>query len=193
MGSISLKYKSKSGNLTAPGDVDPGAMIPIQTITVGAGGVSSVTFSNIPQNYEHLQLRFFGNSSSTGNSFAMRANGGVSTGQPNAYWHYLTGNGSSVYAGSASDNSTKLYGAYVGTTANPVAGIAEILDYTNTNKYKVAKIISGSDSNGSGETMMLSCTYASTTAVTSLYVFPTGGTFTQYSHFALYGIKRAGA
>ena len=56
MASISLKNKSKSGNLTAPGDVDPGAMIPLMTTTVGTA-VSAVTFSDIPQAYEHLQIR----------------------------------------------------------------------------------------------------------------------------------------
>ena len=51
MASISLKYKSKSGNLTAPGDVDLGAMIPLMTAT--PSGTGTVTFSNIPQSYEH--------------------------------------------------------------------------------------------------------------------------------------------
>ena len=48
MASISLKNKSKSGNLTAPGDVDPGAMIPIATSTVSSA-TATVTFSSIPQ------------------------------------------------------------------------------------------------------------------------------------------------
>ena len=56
MASISLKNKSKSGNLTAPGDVDLGAMIPIATTTL-ASGAASIIFTDIPTNYEHLQLR----------------------------------------------------------------------------------------------------------------------------------------
>ena len=36
---------------------DTGAMDPLQVVTVGAAGASSITFSNIPNTYEHLQVR----------------------------------------------------------------------------------------------------------------------------------------
>ena len=55
MGAISLKYKSKSGNLTAPGDVDPGAMIPIAT-TALTTTAANITFSNIPKNMNIYKL-----------------------------------------------------------------------------------------------------------------------------------------
>ena len=80
MGSISLKTKSKSNNLTAPGDVDLGAMIPIATSTVGAGGVATVTFSSIPANYEHLQLRYITRNNRSGQSvdaINIKANGDI--------------------------------------------------------------------------------------------------------------------
>ena len=54
MASISLKYKSKQGTLTAPGDVDLGAMIPLMTTTVGSGGSSTITFSSIQIGRAHV-------------------------------------------------------------------------------------------------------------------------------------------
>ena len=93
MASISLKYKSKQGNLTAPGDVDPGAMIPIATVN-GTGSSSTLTFSSIPQNYEHLQIRGI---ASVGDMDDVIIQFNSDTGS-NYSWHMIVGNGSSVAA-----------------------------------------------------------------------------------------------
>ena len=45
------------GRILTTTAVDTGAMFAIGTITVGAAGASSVTFTNIPATYAHLQLR----------------------------------------------------------------------------------------------------------------------------------------
>jgi hypothetical protein len=186
MASISLKYKSKQGNLTAPGDVDPGAMIPIATVTVGSGGSSTITFSDIPQNYEHLQLRaFVGNSSSYA---TLRFNSDTTT--SNYRHHYIYGSGSSALAGTIANNayfpSTGITGAY--------GGIMDILDYSNTNKYKTCRVIEGYDNNtGGGNIYFTSNLWMSTNAITSFTLTNNSGNFPQYSSFALYGIKRAGA
>ena len=109
---------------------------------------------------------------------------------PTAYWHYLTGDGSSTHAGASSANQIKLYGAYVGTTAYPTVGITDILDYTNTNKNMTVRTLAGSDGNGSGEIQFTSGIWVnSSTTITSLTINPSAGTFTQYSSFALYGVK----
>lgn len=189
MASISLKYKSKQGNLTAPGDVDPGAMIPIATVTVGSGGASNITFNNIPQEYEHLQLRFMGrsNRSSTLDVPGLQIN--------STYYsmtHILNGDGSTV----VSNTSTGL-AIVAGDTANAnVFGtvIYDILDYTNTNKNRVCRALSGFDNNGGGNAVFASAWWNLSQAATSLIIYPANGTaWKQYSHAALYGIKRAGA
>ena len=109
---------------------------------------------------------------------------------PTAYWHYLTGDGSSTHAGAVSANQIKLYGAYAGTTAYPTAGITDILDYTNTNKNITVRTLAGSDGNGSGEIQFTSGLWINaSTTITSLTINPGAGTFTQYSSFALYGVR----
>lgn len=197
MGSISLKYKSKSGNLTAPGDVDPGAMIPIATISVGSGGVSSIDFTSIPTTYEHLQLRALVRTTSTTDS----------TGTYLAY--NFNNDTTGIYGTHVLKGSSYVETAFVGTgqtvgymervaganQASNVFGviIMDILDYSNTNKYKTVRHIGGFDGSGSGQVGIFSTLYRSTSAVNRLTFYPATNLFAQYSHFALYGIKRAGA
>lgn len=202
MASISLKYKSKQGNLTAPGDVDPGAMIPIATTTIGSGGSSSVIFSSIPGNYEHLQIRFIvqSNRATYPDNMNIYLNGDTGT---NYSWHQLKGDGSNAAASAGStQNTIQTINNIPGSawSNNFGVGILDILDYSNTNKYKTARLLTGFDGNGVAgggfysNVELVSGLWQSTSAVTSITLQPTNGTlFNQYSSFALYGIKRAGA
>ena len=197
MASISLKNKSKSGNLTAPGDVDPGAMIPLMTTTVGTA-VSAVTFSDIPQSYEHLQIRAIlkTNENSTGaTNIEMRLNSDTGG---NYTRHYLRGTGSAADAGAATSQSKFTVGTAIqggAALANMFgAMLVDILDYTNTNKYTTVRALSGQNTNGSGTTGMWlqSGLWLNTAAVTNISLFSSSSNINQYSHFALYGIKKAG-
>jgi hypothetical protein len=67
--------------------------------------------------------------------------------------------------------------------------ILDILDYKDTNKYKTARSLDGSDANGSGEISLRSGSWRNTAAITSITLTPTGTGIAQYSSFALYGIK----
>jgi hypothetical protein len=183
MASISLKYKSKSGNLTAPAEIDPGAMIPLMTVTPYTT-TTTVEFNSIPGNYAHLQLRslVMGSGYST-----LRFNGDTTT--SNYRSHYVGGQGSVTFAGS---DANQAYFANSGS-ANGMAVILDLLDYSDTNKYKTQRYAQGWDNNGSGEVYLTSSLWMSTAAITSLKITAATGTFASGSHFALYGIKRAGA
>lgn len=197
MASISLKNKSKSGNLTAPGDVDPGAMIPIATVTVGTAQ-STITFSSIPQNYEHLQIRGISKTSYTGASqIGLRFNSDNTT---NYNSHYLEGDGTSAAGGNIGAanvaiiaRTTSSGGGY--GTSNFGALVLDVLDYANTNKYKTTRCLNGWDVTGGGYSGFYSGLWLSTSAVNTITLYIGGGAFNfaQYSSFALYGIKRAGA
>jgi hypothetical protein len=196
MASISLKYKSKQGSLTAPGDVDPGAMIPIATTTLSTA-TATVTFSSIPQEYEHLQIRMITrstNTASTGGDWVfIRFNGDTGS---NYTWHRLYGSGASGSADAATSQTSTRVGVSPrdGTTASAYgAGVCDILDYTNTNKYTTQRSLVGNDRNGSGEIVLYSGLWLNTNAITTITLLPEQDNFKQYSSFALYGIKRAGA
>lgn len=197
MGAISLKYKSKSGNLTAPGDVDPGAMIPIATTTLSTA-TAAITFSNIPSNYIHLQVRGICRSTASQSFAGLRlrvGNGSVDTGS-NYSTHLLYGNGSSATSqGYASTSETYMgTGPAANDTANTFCvAVFDFLEYANTNIYKTIRVLNGVDTNGAGYVHLNSAGWRSTSVIDTISLYPSAGNFTQYSSFALYGIKRAGA
>ena len=167
----------------------------IATVTVGAGGSSTFTFSSIPQTYTHLQVRAFAGISDSvdGSNWAatFQFNGDTST---NYSWHLLRGNGSTTQA-YAQTNDTYIYGVEINAhyTNSALygwgAGVIDILDYTS-NKYKTTRTLTGDDSNNVVQTWvgLYSGLWRSTSAITSI-TFSTGKPWQQYSSFALYGVK----
>ena len=158
----------------------------IATSTVGAGGVSSVTFSSIPQTFTHLQLRAMYGTTNQNSYLQIGTSGGANTG---ARGHMLNGNGTSAASFNYTAGANGLYlDYYAPSGVTPFyATIIDFLDYTDTNKNKTVRALSGGDWNGSGEVDISSFLFATTNAITSITI---SGTATrQYSSFALYGIK----
>lgn len=157
----------------------------IATVTVGAGGSSTVEFTSIPSTYTHLQIRQITSNTTDGDIYMQFNN---DTGS-NYTRHFLYGNGTNAVAGN--DLSTQS-GGYTTTTSGNFGGqIIDILDYANTNKYKTSRMLTGFDNNGSGFIVLYSGSWRNTAAVSSIKLLVTSGNFRQYSSFALYGIKGA--
>lgn len=164
----------------------------IATTTVGAGGASTITFSSIPQTYTHLQIRYLAKATRANvvSQPAFRFNSDTGS---NYTDHYLNANGSTIAAGWDGTN-TLIYGSSIaGNSANANTfgvGVFDILDYTNTNKYKTVRSIGGDDDNGSGYIDFRSGLWMSTSAINTITITEAyGNNFAQYSSFALYGIK----
>ena len=179
-----------AGNsLILPGDYES-----IATQTVGAGGVASVTFSSIPSTFTHLQIRAFARSATAAQTDGLRVrfNGDTAS---NYARHVLYGDGTSALAAAAASGNliglTDITAASATANAFGVA-ISDILDYANTNKYKVTRTLGGGDTNSAsfGQVDLFSGLWMSTTAINSINIFMnSGANITQYSHFALYGIR----
>jgi hypothetical protein len=174
---------------------DTGAMFPLQVITVGAAGASSVTFTNIPATYTHLQIRAIARTTRTGSSgidyVGIRFN---SDSGSNYAYHFLYGNGTSATAQAGTSSSTLLSGNAPrdGVTASIYgANVFDILDYANTNKYKTVRTLGGADTNGAGQITFSSGLWMSTSAITSITLSPESDSWKQYSQFALYAVKGA--
>jgi hypothetical protein len=162
-------------------------MEPIASVLFGASGASTVTFSDIPQNYKHLQLRMTSYNSSTNITIQTRFNGDGSTLYTR---HFIAGDGSSATAYGQSDISIASSLAYSSNTANIFwASIIDILDYANTNKFKTARSLTGGDYNGSGTILFSSVLYRSTDAINTINLYAAGGAISQYSRISLYGIR----
>ena len=163
----------------------------IATVTVGAGGSSSIDFTSIANTYKHLQIRGIGRSSESGSNnsgTSIQFNGDTAT---NYSWHVMYG-GSSV--GAVGFANTNLIGVGEGTGAaagaNTFGGfVIDILDYANTNKYKTVRTLNGWENNGTGTLLFVSGAWRNTNAVTSIKLTTGGSGFVQYSQFALYGVK----
>jgi hypothetical protein len=165
----------------------------IATTSVGSGGSSSVTFSSIPSDYTHLQLRAIGRSSggTTGGGYIIvRFN---SDSGSNYALHLLYGNGSSVSEFGSSGTTEMVSERYPlnsdGSSSIFGTSIIDILDYKDTNKFKTLRSLGGFDANGSGSVAFDSGLWRNTNAITSINLTILSGNFVQYSHLALYGIK----
>jgi hypothetical protein len=173
----------------------------IATVTVGSGGSSSISFSSLPTNYKHLQLRYMA-----------RSNRGIATDAPifrfngnstssNYAMHSLDGDGTSATAFAETSAAPNNFGGMRFNTITAASasasifgvGILDIFDYNSTDKKKTIRSLGGNDRNGSGSVELFSGFYlANNDALTSFTITPYGGSsIVEYSHFALYGIKEA--
>lgn len=160
----------------------------IATSTVGSGGSSTITFSSIPSTFAHLQIRVMQiTSGGYAASTTLRFNS--DTGANYAY-HYLLGDGSSATAGNGV-SQTSILPFFNGNTTSPWVAVIDILDYTSTAKQKTIRSLNGSDNNGSGYAVLGSGLYKPSTiaAIDTITITSPSGSFSQYSSFALYGIK----
>jgi len=163
----------------------------IATVTVGAGGSSSISFSSIPSSYKHLQIRCLARTDRAAvTDFAkVQFNSDTAT---NYSIHGLEGDGATSTAyGVANQDNVNIYRFAGANATSSVFGVSvvDILEYANTNIYKTVRNLGGADNNGSGVLGLTSGSWRSTSAITSIQIKPGIGTnFLQYSHFALYGI-----
>ena len=166
----------------------------IATVTA-TGGSNTLTFSNIPQTYTHLQLRGIARDGRADINDALFVQFNSDSGT-NYTAHGLAGRTTSpTVAVAAYDSRLNQTGAYTArvssanTNANCFgAGITDILDYTNTNKYKTVRTISGYDNFSDGEVDLYSAAWYSTAAITSMTIIGVNGNFYAGSTFALYGV-----
>jgi hypothetical protein len=167
----------------------------IQTITAGSA-VASIDFTSIPATYTHLQIRGQVRNTAGGGggnqNLYIRFNG-IST-VNNYSWHYLEGDGATASSGSGVNQAQFFAGRIAQSTYNASVfsrQIIDVLDYSNTNKYKTVRILSGVDDNSAnGVVTLLSGAFInSTNAISSILLLPQAGTFAQYTSFALYGVK----
>lgn len=173
------------------------SMFPIASTTLNSA-TTSVVFSNIPQTFTHLQLRTFsrGNfnpGSNTSGSVYLRFNNDFTNN--NYQNHLLRGDGATVSV-AASLN----VGIITFTSTVPLAqglanvfgaNICDILDYTNTNKFKSTKDVGGYDQNTSSANAAFATiqggVWLSTAAINRIEIW-TDGDHTANSRFDLYGL-----
>lgn len=168
-----------------------GAFESIATVTVGAGGASSIEFTSIPATYQHLQVRGLIIGSGSGDNLAVRLNSDTGS---NYASHQIQGDGSTASAlWNASANRMALMGLIGTSSVYPFVTVIDILDYANTSKNTTARAFVGHDANTSNAVFRVglhSGLWMNTAAVTSVTVTTNSGmTWGEHTTAALYGIK----
>lgn len=165
----------------------------IATVTVGSGGAANVEFTSIPATYTHLQIRGIARDARVANEDSISLKYNNDSGNNYFGYHEIYGDGSTAagFAGNASTTQMLLDRIAGNSATASVFGavIIDILDYANTNKYKTQRFLGGVDRNGAGAIAFGSGLWMSTSAINQITLAGANGNFSQYTQFALYGIK----
>lgn len=165
----------------------PTAYESLQTVTVGAGGSSTIVFNSIPSNYTNLQVRAYTVSAATYTDLQINGDTGS-----NYTYHQFETSGTGTITAGGSAGMTQIYTSQL--TANiafPAIGIIDFVDYANTGKNKTVRLISGTTGTTGGNMYFRSGVWLNNNAITSLTFRAQGALFAQNTRYALYGIKGA--
>ena len=161
----------------------------IASVTVGAGGASSIDFTSIPSTYTDLCIKISGRSTSTSTGSTITFNGSSSS-----YTNKrLYGDGSAPASDSAI--TTGISNTFIddsGFTATTFGnGEIYIPNYASSN-YKSVSVDGVTENNATTALMMLTAgLWSNTAAINQVTITPALGNFTQYSTATLYGIKNS--
>ena len=157
-----------------------------ETIATGTSdGLSgTITFSDIPQTYTHLQLRGYAAASGTTQLDARFNN--VST---TSYSHHVLGQyGTGTFGEGEGSRNTMIFEGLTHETNTFSAYIIDILEYTST-KTKTTRGMQGFSNDGSVRGSIASNAFYSSAAITRIDLIARSANFRSGSVFALYGIK----
>jgi hypothetical protein len=177
-----------SGHLT-PAWSPEGGYDSLATVTL-ASAASAISFTGIPSNYKHLQIRSLSQSSTTtGNWMRHIVAFNSDTTNSNYIDHILAANG--TVATGVSEASTRKGFGHAGCSHWGV-NITDILDYSSDTKRKVSRTLRGVDSLGSQSSVIAteSNLWLSSSPINSITMnIEDGSNFISGSTFALYGVK----
>jgi hypothetical protein len=203
-GRASAAYGAGFGAITGPPPFDDflGSYDALASVTLSSSA-STITFSGIPNNYKHLQIRILSQTTrSTYNvdSFGIAING-VGTGTLYSRHQLVSNNGGTSAVNSFNQPGTPSVNPFIDTTTSNAganvfgSSIIDILDYASTTKYPVIRAIGGGDTNGivssfCGTVGLSSALYAVAGPINSFSMFVTyGTTFNAKTTASIYGVR----
>jgi len=167
-------------------------MVLLEKIVVPSGGASSVEFTNIPQGYTDLCIKFSARDSLSNGTIWSTGNlkfNGVDTNQTS---RWLRGyNNGTVNSGNYT--LVLFFEPTAGATANTFgSGELYVPNYSNTSYNKSVSMDTVAETNGNdGINGLTAGLWSSTSAITSIALVP-GSSYIQYSTFYLYGVAKQG-
>ena len=156
----------------------------IETVTVGSGGQASIEFTSIAADWTDLYCVVSSRTNDTGGAiFYLRPNG-VTT---NLTYRQLRGSGSAVASTTAAEIAFRT--TSTDRTSNTFgSGSFYIPNYASSSYKSVSG--EGVEENNATQAYsnIVAGLWSSTSAITSLTLVPSGGTFLEHSTASLYGI-----
>lgn len=166
----------------------------IQTVTVGAGGASSISFTSIPQTYTDLRIVWSGRSNRAAAQDGMKLQfNGTTTGYADIS---LTGNGATASSGSNGGSGAYIYGGVIpsATATSSTFGNIEyyIPNYVGS-AHKSLRMHSVAENNTTTAYAVLEAgLWSNTSAITSVTIASENAAdFVQYTTATLYGVFKA--
>lgn len=164
----------------------------IQRIEAPSGGLSTITFSNIPQTFTDLKIFYSARSSYTNpftawSGFSTKVNGS----SVNYSGKFVEGNGSNAESLNNPDATQWYFGAvpHPGTTANTHGNGEMYFPLYASSNPKVLAFERVTENNASNSSQSFyNGLWNDTAPITSIEMVMAGGNFVEYSTFSLYGI-----
>lgn len=167
----------------------------LATVTVGAGGASSIDFTSIPATYTDLLIKASLRStvSQTNDYGIIQFNGDTGSNYP---WIQLAGNGANASSSSGtSTGALALRYSAANATANTFGNNELYIPNYTGSTYKSISSDTASENNGTAASDAIASLWAglwnNTAAITSISLKPASGSFVQYSTATLYGISKS--
>jgi hypothetical protein len=161
----------------------------IATTVLSSNGTP--VFTNIPQTYQHLQVRAATlvagstNGATYEDSWAINSDYNGS----NYNTHQLRGNGSSTSSIYRSSGMFLQHASFTSGQLITNAAVVDFLDYRNTSKFKTVRLFGGVSGPSGSWVTLSSGLWRSTAAITSLEYNYGGTAFAAGSRVSLYGIR----
>jgi hypothetical protein len=173
----------------------------IQTVYLSDNNASTIDFTNIPQTFTHLELRYSAASDRTNNFLddvqVRFGNGSVDTGGNYNYRTFgFEGSGGGAFRTQTTGGAGFMQSGLCvgGVSYSNGIGIFTIPNYASTNVFKSLYGPTGFTTNSNEQTNrfgLFQGGWASTNSITNIRLTLANSNWLRYSHFALYGLKES--
>lgn len=170
-----------------------GTMIPIYTVTVGAGGQAAIQFNNIPQTYTDLIVKLSVRTNRSG-TYEGGIGIGINSNESTGYtWKTIEAQGTSVTSNNTSYEPDWVSRVPASQTTSSIFSNIDIYipNYTSSTAKSYLSDGVGENNSTTGSLTLLTGLQSSTSAITSLRIADkANGLIVQHSTATLYGVSK---
>jgi hypothetical protein len=164
----------------------PATYEPIATTTLGSA-TATISFTSISASYTDIRIVLVGSHETTASTLRMQVNSDTGT---NYSYTELIGDGATASSSRGTSSSRINCGNANFNNTQPSLITADWFSYAGSTN-KTCLVTASQDRNGSGSVLRTVGLWRSTSAITSVQLFPASGNFATGTTATLYGILKA--